>query len=509
MTAERPARRLLRSPYFWIVAAFAISRVLYFAAGVRFDARPLSSFFQIIDPALMKTRLVESLFYLHTQPPGFNLMIGVVVKLFPVSYAAVLHAIYLLCGLSLCFTMYRLMRILGARPTVAATLTAFFLASPGVVLFENFLMYEYPLMALLCASAVAFHLLLERPGWAPAALFFASLTALVYLRALFHLAWFVLLAAFAGWLLKGRRRMVVAAASVPFLLALGLYVKNEVVFGAFTSSTWMGFNAGTITLHELTPEEHERLIAAGLLSEVGRIDAVDPLPEFRRFITLPPPTGVPILDQLYDSTGRVNYNNPGYLLLHPYYIHDAKEILLHYPRAYLRSVEAAWFAYFLPLGDFPFFDQNHPRIARFDRLFNIVFFGQWKYAPNRKDLRRLSAEGSVAELPLYTGTYLLVGLPLLFCWGLWKLWIGVRGSGWRNPSTAVLAFMLFHIAYITAVVNLLSSFENNRYRLPLDPFFVALLGMAVEAGLSARRPKTYTLDNGSRAHHDGATIDAA
>ncbi len=482
-------RRAFKSPHFWILASFVVSRILYFAAGVRFDARPLNSFFQIIDPALMKTRLLESLFYLHTQPPGFNLMVGLVVKLFPSFYTPVLHAIYLLCGLSLCFTMYRLMRILGVRPAVAATLTAFFLASPGVVLFENLLLYEYPVMALLCASAVAFHGLLERPGLVPASLFFSSLTALVYLRALFHLAWFVLLAGFAGWLLKGRRRMAAAAAAAPFLLALGLFVKNAVVFGTFTGSTWIGFNADTITLHELTPEEHERLIAAGLLSEVGRIPSTEPLSAFQGFVSLPPPTGIPVLDQLNDSTGRINYNHPGYLLLHPYYLHDAREIMLHYPRAYLRSVAAAWFAYFLPLGDFPFFDQNHPRIARFDRLFNIVFFGQWKYAPNRKDLRRLAAEGSAAELPLYTGTYLLVGLPVLFGWGLRRLWIEVRAAGWTKPSAAVLAFVLFQIAYVTAIVNLLSSFENNRYRLPLDAFFVALLGMAVEAVMSARRAR--------------------
>jgi hypothetical protein len=463
-----------------------VSRILYFAAGVRFDARTLDSFYQIIDPVLMKTRLLESLFYLHTQPPGFNLILGVVVKLFPGSYTPVFHAMYLLCGLSLCFTLYRLMRILGVRPAVATTLTSVFLASPGVVLFENFLMYAYPLMALLCASAVAFHRLLTRPAWASATLFFASLTVLAYLRALFHLAWFVLLAVFAGWILKGRRRMIAAAAVVPFLLALGLFVKNAVVFGSFTSSTWMGFNADTITLHNLTPEEHERLIASGLLSEVGRISGGEALSEFKGFITLPPPTGIPILDQIYDSTGRRNYNHPGYLLLHPYYLHDAKAIILHYPRAYLRSLEAAWFAYFLPSGDFPFFDLNHPRIAGFDRFFNVVFFGQWKYAPNRKDLRHLAAEGSTAQLPLYTGTYLMIGLPVLFCWGLWRLWVEVHKSGWRTPSTAVLGFVLFHIAYITAIVNFLSSFENNRYRLPLDPFFVALLGMAIEAVLTKR-----------------------
>ncbi len=486
-----PRVRESRAPYAWLLVIFAISRIAYFAAGVRFDARPLTGFFQIVDPVLMKTRLAETLFYLHTQPPGFNLMIGIVLKLFPVHYAAALHAIYLLCGASLCFTLYRLMRILRVRSGIAATLTALFLISPGVVLFENFLIYEYPLMALLCASGVTFHRFITRPTLAIGVGFFALLTVLLYMRALFHLGWLILLLAFAWWLLKGHRRMVLVAAALPFAAAFALYAKNWIVFGAFSGSTWMGFNADTITLHQLSPEEHQKLVADGLLSHVGLIPSTDPLVEFHDFITLPPPTGIPVLDQLNDSTGRVNYNHPGYLLLHPYYLRDAKNILLHYPRAYIRSVVRAWFTYFLPTGDFPFFDQNRPRIARLDRSFNIILFGQWKEATNRKDLRRMEAGGSTAQLPLYTGTYLLIGLPALFLCGIVWLWRDVRASGW-NAFSAVLAYMLFQIAFVTAVVNFLSCFENNRYRFPLDPFFVALLGMAIERIIAARSRSVQT-----------------
>ena len=109
-------RRMLRSPYTWTIAAFVLSRAVYFAAGVRFDAQPLEHFFQFLDPELMKHRLLESLYYMHTQPPGFNLMVGLVVKLFPDSYAPVLQAIYLLCGFSLCFTLCRLLRFSACGP---------------------------------------------------------------------------------------------------------------------------------------------------------------------------------------------------------------------------------------------------------------------------------------------------------------------------------------------------------------------------------------------------------
>lgn len=480
-TAKRP---FWHSPYFWILSVFAVSRAAYYAAGVRFDITPLDHFFQIADPLLLKTRLFETLLYLHTQPPGFNLLIGLVLKLFPSSYAAALWAIYLGCGVSLCFTLFRLMRLLGVRSTIAATLTAIFLASPGVVLFENFLMYEYPMMALLCASAVLLEWLLRQPGRWPAAAFFGTLAALMYLRALFHLGWFLLIAAAVLLLIRANRRQVLAVSAVAFCFVIVLYAKNAAIIGTFTSSTWLGFNAETITIHQLTDEEHEKLIAEGVVSPLSRISSLDELSKFRDVITMPPPTGIPVLDQTHDSTGRMNYNNLAYLQLHPMYIHDAEEIILHYPRAYVRSVVRACFTYFLPTGDFPFFHQNGPHVETFDRIFSTVFFGQWRRASDRKDLRKLDSSGGTLMLPLYTGTYLLIGLPVLFGWGIWKVWRAVRERAWRNPRIILLGYILFQIAFMTAVVNLLSCFENNRYRLPIDPFFVALLGMAMERIIS-------------------------
>jgi hypothetical protein len=47
--------------------------------------------------------------------------------------------------------------------------------------------------------------------------------------------------------------------------------------------------------------------------------------------------------------------------------------------------------------------------------------------------------------------------------------------------------MLFNIAYLTLICNTLSSFENNRYRLPIDGFYLVLLGMALDRIWSGRR----------------------
>ena len=80
-----------RVPVAVIVAGFLASRIAAYAAGIRLAPDPLTWYWQYIEPALLKERLLESLFYLHSQPPLFNLFIGLALKAFPASYGTALQ----------------------------------------------------------------------------------------------------------------------------------------------------------------------------------------------------------------------------------------------------------------------------------------------------------------------------------------------------------------------------------------------------------------------------------
>ena len=78
-----------RSAYALLSLVFVLSRIIYYLLGVRFDARPVLHFWQFMDTELLKRRMLESLYYLHVQPPGFPLYTGIVLKLFPDAYPVV------------------------------------------------------------------------------------------------------------------------------------------------------------------------------------------------------------------------------------------------------------------------------------------------------------------------------------------------------------------------------------------------------------------------------------
>jgi hypothetical protein len=459
---------------------FTLSRIGYYLAGVRFDARPIWHYFQYIDPELLKHRLVESMYYLHVQPPGWNSYIGVALKLFPNSYAGALHSVHLLLGLAVCLLIFSLMRVLGVSRWIAFALAGWFTISPGVVLFENFMLYEYVVGFLLVASAATLWRYTITGAWLWICSFLASLLALVFFRNFFHLVYILLILAALFYISKGRRPQILLASALPLFIILALYTKNWILFGSFSGSTWMGMAMDTITSHQLTKREAQDFVRRGVISPISLLDVGSPIEFYRPYITVPARTGIPVLDNCTTSTGAVNFNCLAFLQVQRAYARDGVALLRVYPIVYVRSLAAAWFTYFLPTGDFPFFDLNRPRIIALDRFWNIVFFGQFKEAGDRKDLRKLREQGGAVSLVLHTGVFLMLGLPFLWISGVIYVVRGVRNRTVDRPAAILIGFLLFNIAYVTAIANLLSSFENNRYRFPIDAFYVVLVGLGME-----------------------------
>jgi hypothetical protein len=473
-------QKLLRSPYTLLLVVFVLSRVLYAVLGVQFDARGVPFFLQFLDPELLRHKLLQSLYYLHMQPPGYNLFLGIVLKLFPDSYAAAFHAIHLAFGAVITCLLFRLMRCLGVGVRLAFMAVALFMVSPGVILYENWILYEYQMAFILTVSAVLLYRYVERRDAASAAGFLACQCWLMLIRNYFHVVYVAVILVLLLYYTRRNRRLVAVVGSLLLAVILGIYLKNLMLFGQFTSSTGLGMNMVAVTC-QLTPGERRSLATQGIISEVSTLsDILAPLSAYRSSIKMPSKTGIPALDQEVKPSGFINLNHPGFIEVGKIYMKDALSVIRQYPRAYVRMIASAWFSYFLPADDMIFFDLNHPRIHGIQRFFDVVFFGQIKQAPDRQVLKDLHAHGDNLSLLWYTGIFLVIGLPGLFIFGVRFLYRGVRRHVLLAPQALLLGFMLFNIAYITMVVNFLSTFENNRYRFPVDGFFLVLAVLALD-----------------------------
>jgi len=204
----QPPRSLLL-----LSAIFILSRVFYYEfAGVRFDGTPLVYFAQIADPHLLKTDLLRTILYLHSQPPLFNLVIGLALKAFPADYELALSVAYTAAGFAFMAGLYLLMLSLRVNGVVALVLTAIHTISPATVRYENWLFYSCPVAAGLCISALLLHhaLSTRRSTWA--FLYFSSLASLVLTRSTMTWFWFLACAGAAILAAKGDRARFARAA---------------------------------------------------------------------------------------------------------------------------------------------------------------------------------------------------------------------------------------------------------------------------------------------------------
>ncbi len=440
-----------------VVVGFMLSRVYFWWLGVRFETSSLQWYWQVLDPQLLATRLAESVFFLHAQPPLFNLMVGVGLKLSPDHVGLVFHLVYLGLGLVLAVVIYRMLTRFGLSPLIAAVFVLLYATSPNWLMYENWLFYDFPNAVLLVFAGAAL-LVFSRTssiGWL--ALFFVLLAAVVWTRSLFHLVWFVGCVGLVMVARPRRWRAIAAAAAVPILLIVALFAKNLVVFDFFGSSSWLGMSLTRLTTAVMDPPERGAWVDEGRLSRVALVPPFSPIAVYESAGVPVPDCGIPVLGWRLRSTGAPNFNHAAYLQISRMSLDDAKVVIRSRPGLYLGSVARSSGRFFWSPVNYPPFRNNLVATASTYRLFE-----------------------STVNLPPVAA---ILGF-LAVAYGGIRGWRWLRGSG--SGDDAFFAFSVFTITWVFCVSSLLELGENFRFRFAVEPLVVVILG-AMVADLMRRR----------------------
>jgi hypothetical protein len=449
-----------------ILALFALSRLALYAAGVKFDASGLTWYWQYIEPSLLTDRLFESLWNLHSQPPGFNLALGLALKLSPVHFAALIHGGYIVLGGVATVCLYLLARQLGLSNRVAAAVSILFAVAPATMLYENWLFYEYPAMCLLLLASVLLHRFAATGSRGSGTAFFLVAAVLIYLRSIFQLVWLIpILLALVR--VRGARTVAICAAA-PMVLILLLYSKNLVMFGVPTTSSWLGMNLSRATVVRLPPETRNELAAAGVLHGVARAGRFAPLEKYAPYLPAPVRTNVPVLDVPVKASGVSNFNHTSYLTVSRELFADSLWVIRHRPLVYLRSIAVSLQTAFLPATDYFAFDTgNRDKIAWYEGAANrwALLAGRWTGGVS---VTTLAAYGLAA---LYA---MLVG------------WQVLRGPMAFDARRLTLLFLAFTAAYVMTVSVTTERGENQRMRFLVDPLVMAIVAVAATRRMRVR-----------------------
>jgi hypothetical protein len=314
---------------------------------------------------------------------------------------------------------------------------------------------------------------------------FSLLAALCFTRSSYQivlplLALGLTLALFTG---RERRRAILVGAAVPLLLVAALYVKNWVLFGVPTTSSWMGMNLMQVAFYGMSAEDQQELLHRGILSPISRINPFEPLEAYEGIVPPARPRGVPVLDEpTKPSSGVPNFNNVEYVTISRRYQRDFFDLLVHRPDIYWRGVRIGISNTLTPSSEFYFFLRNRQHIERWENVFD------------RGVLWQLHRRGDESH-PHGTAWGIVVGYVAALCFGAVELIRVLR----RRGGSPTVAFVWLLLAYTTAVMTLGEVAENQRLRFVADPLALALVAaLAVRlvpwlrgarGGLGAGRPR--------------------
>ncbi|MCC5952238.1 MAG: hypothetical protein JJU45_09105 [Acidimicrobiia bacterium] len=464
------------APFAALAAAFVASRAAYAAAGVRFDAEPLFYLVQLVEPTLLTDRMAESLWYFHSQPPGFNLLVGVTLRWSPFPEAVSLQVVYLAFGALLLWALYDVARTLGVPRWGAVTAAVVIGCAPVVVLYENWLSYEYPVAAMLVAlvAAVARWVRTAHLRWLVAVVALAC--ACVLFRSLLHPLW---LAGVVGVAVLARRPprwspAVVLTLVLPVLVVGGLMVKNQVLFGTPQLSSWFPYNVHQVAVGGLSETERERLRDEGILvAPIWPEDCARDRPD------------VEVLARTWQRGERgaeqiENPNDECRLLWYSQLGDDARATLDAEPRAVARNVAGSAVIWVTPGSLYFSLLPNRAHIEGADTLYRHTVLGDVPWSPPIEIPSAWAVLLSAPDERHHLSLTLVAATMVVLAGG------AAAALRWRreglSPARTVVVVAAGTVGFVAVSSILFEHGENNRIRWLTEPLtLVVALGVAVWA----------------------------
>jgi hypothetical protein len=412
---------------------------------------------QTVSIDLLVTDLWRSLWYLHSQPPLFNLYGAFFFNLFPKDPLGVMHFTNIFLGSLISGMIYLiLIAVTGKRflSTVASMVIAL---DPSLFLFEAYILYDLLTTFLVVATALFLLWYTDTQKVRFVFLFFMTLSILILTRSVYHLVImpFGLFVIVISSPENYKRALLIGllVSVIPF----AWYAKNQFIFGFFGASSWQGFGLWQVASLNYTPAELDQLVEEGIIPQI-----VAELEVLRSPSTYAPwgfneQSDIPVLQQ--DDRHNINI-----LYVSPLYQDGAVALIKRDPKRYLRAVIYSYKIFNIPGAQFKHHNLNADLIPVHTRLMAEVVQGRW--------LERY------IRYPIGSIFFFLIPLSVLvYVAFLIPLFSAIReGKGLEFLTNRTLdTWLIFLIVYTTLVSIFFEVGENNREKFYIEYLIVVYL----------------------------------
>jgi hypothetical protein len=467
-------KRLIARPAIAAVGAWTTIYVVLCATGQQFSTQYLDIAWQLIPTETLRADPLGSVWYLHIQPPLWNLIVGSVLAWSPIHDAISLQLVQFAFGaLSVAMLASLLARLL-ARPVISVVIATLAMLDPQVLANAFTPTYE---LATTCGLIALLWLVVIQPRSPRFTLISLAAvgTAIVMTRTVFHPAWLALLLLVSYWVVRRSvdRHARVWTVIIPVVLIGGWMVKNDVLFDRPTMSTWFGMNLQRAVVPVATDDQLARWAAAGDISE---ITAAYPS-GFVSFSSYEPYVGECVTRHHHAATTQVtrpgvdalpNFNAECYLPIFDIAQHDAVWVIRNHPSVYL---EGRWWALRAWVMEAP-----APLLTTsplYDAMRPVYRIGQAGIPVDLPSIRVGAAEFGAVDVTQHLSLLQAAATLLVICTGVRAAWRRLRrrvSSRWIQVD--VVAALI--VGWNLAVGVLFELGEQFRFRATTDPITMSI-----------------------------------
>jgi hypothetical protein len=436
-----------------ILGVFIVSRVIAGFMGLHMNIWALSAYWQYLDLETLKNHLLTGIWYDHAQPPVFNLFLGAVLKIggdhAAFLFAIILKAISLINALLL-FAITRKLTLVPFIPLLTAIV---YLLSPATLIFECELFYTSTISLFLLLAVFYLIRFTVTGSRSSAFCFILPLVLLCLTRSVYHILWLIIICSCLLFYFRKKAGLnnLILASLAGIVLVGSWYVKNKIIFGKLTTSTWIGMNMARNVFHDNEVKDSGRIEAYPPFSRIG---------VYRKFLDSNFENqyrGLNDRDLLQEmkNDSFINESQVSYIPVSDLYQKASMDFVRTHPGAYAQNVVQSSILYFTPATLYSLAVEQSDKIKNYDLLYS---FNLTHFAKGKQQRRVLLTVSALPKLVLYFFVFFVL---IRYCIRSGSI------SSWN-------LFIVITIGFVFGISSFFEHYENMRFRFETEPLFLIL-----------------------------------
>ena len=238
---------VIKNKFIFLVFIFFFTRIIiynYFEIQINTP----NYGYHLLDISLLKNDLFNSLIYLHSQPPLWNLFNGIIAKIMngEINLISKFFNIYH-CFLTLLIIYFfiKILREFYLNNKIELFIFFFITLNPSIIFFENIFHYTHTTLFFFTLNTYNIIKLFKTNNYKYEIYIYLNILILIFIWSLFQPI-LLLIVFLSIRLLRKNSKKVFFVFSLIFIISLSPMIKNKIIFGVLTPSSKSGQDFGTV-----------------------------------------------------------------------------------------------------------------------------------------------------------------------------------------------------------------------------------------------------------------------